>query len=272
MLFTWKKSLALYECPNTSITCFHRAPFDVAIIFLLFLSVLILCSWGENYGDPLAMPLQNFKTAITTIRTDRKILCLGLIQTLFEGSMYTFVLEWTPALMATEREPSVPEGASDSTGSSTDENHRGSIPHGYIFASFMVAIMIGSSLFKLFSRTIPVESFMRPVLLVASLALLLPILYPQSQIIVLLSFLLFEVCVGIFWPSLGTMRGKYIPEASRATIMSLFRVPLNLIVVVILTQNFPMTVIFEWCVILLLIAALCQVYLNRLSLSPVSHS
>lgn len=59
--------------------------------------------------------------------------------------MYTFVLEWTPALTATERELSLPEGtagASDSTGSNTDEDHRGSIPHGYIFASFMVYILI----------------------------------------------------------------------------------------------------------------------------------
>jgi len=24
----------------------------------------------------------------------------------------------------------------------------------------------------------------------------------------------FEVCVGIFWPALGMMRGKYVPEAS----------------------------------------------------------
>lgn len=80
-----------------------------------------------------------------SIVPDHRILCLGLIQTLFEGSMYTFVLEWTPALMATERELPLPEGTagtSDSTGSNTDEDHRGTIPHGYIFASFMVYILI----------------------------------------------------------------------------------------------------------------------------------
>ena len=26
---------------------------------------------------------------------------------------------------------------------------------------------------------------------------------------------MFEVCVGIFWPSMGTMRGKYVPEEGR---------------------------------------------------------
>jgi len=43
--------------------------------------------------------LSSFSTAgKECIVVDYKILCLGLIQSLFEGSMYTFVLEWTPAL------------------------------------------------------------------------------------------------------------------------------------------------------------------------------
>lgn len=252
----------------------YVAPFDMAIFLLLVLSLLIVFSWGENYGDQTAKPLQNFKTALATIRSNRKILCLGLIQMLFEGSMYTFVLEWTPALMATERETSAANEAEITSGTQqkTEDDHHVDIPYGYIFSSFMVAIMIGSSLFKLLSRATCVESFMRPVLLLSSVALMLPILFPKSQIIVLLSFILFEICVGIFWPSLGTMRGKYIPEANRATIMNLFRVPLNLIVVVVLTQNFPMPVIFQCCVVFLMVASLCQVCLHRMAINELSHS
>lgn len=33
-----------------------------------------------------------------TFSSDYRVLCLGLVQALFEGAMYTFVLEWTPAL------------------------------------------------------------------------------------------------------------------------------------------------------------------------------
>ena len=57
---------------------------------------------------------------------DGKVFYLGLIQSLFEGAMYTFVLEWTPALTPPE--------------SDLDHNNTNSaIPHGYIFASFMVS-------------------------------------------------------------------------------------------------------------------------------------
>lgn len=39
--------------------------------------------------------------------SDPKMLCLGLIQSLFEGSMYSFVLEWTPALTPGKFSPSL---------------------------------------------------------------------------------------------------------------------------------------------------------------------
>lgn len=55
-------------------------------------------------------------------RADEKIALLGAMQSLFEGSMYTFVFLWTPALS--------PKGER--------------LPHGMIFACFMVASMAGA--------------------------------------------------------------------------------------------------------------------------------
>jgi len=48
------------------------------------------------------------------------------------------------------------------------------------------------------------------------------------------AFLLFEVCVGMYWPLMWEMKAKVIPEDVRATVLNLFRVPLNLYVVTIM--------------------------------------
>ena len=147
---------------------------------------------------------------------------LGVVQSFFEGSMYTFVLEWTPAL----------------TPQSSDVISKPTIPHGLIFASFMVgfeqwvwvrnlviqqqlciagkhdiyinyldtravmnewlfpfskhnavkrhviilfqvAVMIGSSVFKLASRFFSIESFMRFVLLTSASSLAIPVFFPE---------------------------------------------------------------------------------------------
>jgi hypothetical protein len=58
------------------------------------------------------------------ILSNWRICSLGVIQALFEGSMYAFVLMWTPAL----------------SGEGDD------IPHGLIFSSLMLAMLAGSLL------------------------------------------------------------------------------------------------------------------------------
>jgi len=44
------------------------------------------------------------------------------------------------------------------------------------------------------------------------------------------AFFLFEACVGMYFPLIGSLRSKYLPDAYRGVIMNLFAIPLNLIV------------------------------------------
>ena len=67
--------------------------------------------------------------------------------------MYVFVLEWTPALTQALKNAKI-----DKT-----DNQNPAIPHGYIFASYMVAMMMGSNSFKLLCNYATPESFMRLV-------------------------------------------------------------------------------------------------------------
>ena len=69
--------------------------------------------------------------------------------------MYTFVFLWTPALSPNEQQ----------------------IPHGFIFATFMLSSMIGSSLAaRLLARSdLRVEGYMQSVFLVSALSLLVPV-------------------------------------------------------------------------------------------------
>lgn len=185
---------------------------------------------------------------------DEKIALLGAIQSLFEGSMYTFVFLWTPALSPNNED----------------------IPHGFIFATLMMGSMLGSSIAsRLLARnSTKVESYMQIVFMIGSASLLLPIitsvrhtsylgyvfgvslhvasltllclqfLITPSQVkgggisfsgcLQLIGFCTFEACVGIFWPSIMKMRSQYIPEEARSTILNFFRIPLNIFVCIVL--------------------------------------
>ncbi|GMR48918.1 hypothetical protein PMAYCL1PPCAC_19113 [Pristionchus mayeri] len=217
----------------------YVAPFDVALLVLGAQSILVLSRWPENYGDEKATTSQSFHKAFSLLKSDHRVLCLGLVQALFEGAMYTFVLEWTPAL---------------SQAAAIGEK----LPHGVIFASFMVAAAAGASLFKILTKYTRVENLMRYVLLVSSACLSMPLIFPFDLTLLFVAFLVFEMCVGIFWPSMACLRGAYLPEETRSTTINMFRIPLNLIVIVILYQNFSMFTIFQCCAIFLLLAAGAQ--------------
>eukprot|EP01102_Stenamoeba_stenopodia_P018053 TRINITY_DN6570_c0_g1_i1.p1 TRINITY_DN6570_c0_g1~~TRINITY_DN6570_c0_g1_i1.p1 ORF type:complete len:433 (+),score=62.68 TRINITY_DN6570_c0_g1_i1:186-1484(+) len=194
------------------------APFMTSAVVLLFVFLLVYSSWHENYGD-VDLRLQHlFTTAIVDMRRDLKLPLLGLVQSFFEGAVYIFIFMWTPALQddKLEGEP---------------------LPFSMIFTAFMACSMIGSSLFLLSLRrsSASPEGIIRVVLIVASLIMLIPY-FTSSQPILLASFFAFEVCCGLYFPCIAFLRAKYIPEHSRATIMNLFRVPLNLLVVLILVK------------------------------------
>ncbi|KAK1326365.1 hypothetical protein QJS10_CPA01g02482 [Acorus calamus] len=242
------------------------APFDAAACILAIGMAIILSSWSENYGDASESKnlLTQFRGAAVAIASDEKIALLGAIQSLFEGSMYTFVFLWTPALSPNEEE----------------------IPHGFIFATFMLSSMLGSSIAsRLMARShLKVEGYMQIVFSISAVTLLLPIitnfLVPSSNVkggsisfsgsIQLFGFCTFEACVGIFWPSIMKMRSQYIPEEARSTIMNFFRIPLNIFVCIVLynVNAFPITIMFGMCSIFLFMAAVLQ---RRLMVVSESH-
>jgi len=71
--------------------------------------------------------------------------------------------------------------------------------------------------------------------------------------------------VGLFWPAMGVLRSKYVPESTRATIMNIFRVPLNLIVIVLLVQDLALQSVFCCCVMFLILCCAMQQWFHQLS-------
>ena len=236
------------------------APSNLSLVVLLVMVNVIKSTWSENYGDPSSGMKQSFGSALENILEDPEVLCLGLIQALFEGAMYCFVMKWTPSLSSVYK-----------PGAGSLEEHK-DIPHGYIFAGFMVAVMIGSFIFKILSKWTSIESFMRVVFLVASLSLLVPVIYKGNQLYIFVGFLVFETCVGIFWPSMGTMRKEYVADDVRTLTMNIFRIPLNLVVVVILLHHMSRDAIFKCWAVFLVAAALAQHVLYKLCKSTAEST
>lgn len=206
-------------------------PFTVSTVFLALGALFAGLFWKENIGEvandsTLASPSSSEKSrrggaigrAYRAMIDDPKIALVGAVQSLFEGAMYIFVLQWPPAFKAAIQ---------------------GNVPFGKVFSCFMACCMFGSSLFKALSdRGIAVEDTALGMLTLAVGGMATAAVVGGSANLAVLAaaFFAFELCVGLYFPTIGLLRSKYLPDEHRSILVNLFGIPLNLIVVTVYTQ------------------------------------
>jgi MFS family permease len=190
-------------------------------------------SSGRGGGEEAGI-MSTIQDAITAMNADARIWFLGMAQSLFEGAMYTFVFLWTPALCEGLTKMEIKQ-----------------VPYGLIFSTFMVMIMVGSSLFSMATKEYDMEVLPYGIHAISAACCLFTVVVLGFSYGVFLSFVLFELMCGIFFPTFGSLRAIYIPENQRSTIMNFFRVPLNLFVVIVLVNkhSFSNEVTFGVCMV-----------------------
>mmetsp|Transcript_102511 Transcript_102511/g.289527 ORF Transcript_102511/g.289527 Transcript_102511/m.289527 type:complete len:486 (-) Transcript_102511:131-1588(-) len=215
-------------------------PFDFAIVLLIIGAVAMAYFWDENYGSRLGTRekdlLTSLKDVLRLFSSDIRIAMLCIIVACFEGSMYALVFNWTPALES--------EGAP--------------LPHGLIFASFMMACMCGVSLASMTSNLMSATAQLGLVSLLASFSYAIAMKTasnPGTHMICYISFLAVEFCVGLYFPLSGIVKSELVPERVRTTVYNMFRVPLNGVVAALLLTGLPVRKSFMLCAGLVFTAA-----------------
>jgi hypothetical protein len=215
-------------------------PFRVAIALTVVVLLLVL-TWEENTGDDQvdeAVVTSGKKkkgrdaarstgtcNALRVVASSPTIVILGLVQSLFEGAMYTFVFQWVPTLMRLLAK----EGKKVPTTYFGAGGPGASLPTGVVFSCFMACTAMGGILSYAFPK-IGVERSAVLVCAIAALSMVVPALGLDFAP-TFVAFLVMEACVGAFYPAMGIMRAKYVPTHLQSTIMTIFRLPLNLLVI-----------------------------------------
>ena len=198
-------------------------PFELSAVFLALGGLLAAVLWGENKATMKnSSQTTSIRDAIGVVRADPKIMLVGAVQSLFEAAMYIFVLQWPPAIA----------GAIQSFFKSSSIIP----PYGTIFSCFMACCLLGSTIFgQLAKMAIPTETFTVSMLSAATIAMSLATWTVKQNVmslpVLMGSFFVFEACVGMYFPSIGTLRSRYVPDSHRSIIMNLFGIPLNVLVV-----------------------------------------
>ena len=219
----------------------YVAPFVFAILPLVLGALYCQMKWANDIIDHTERSCS--MDLLDNINSN--IIILGVTQSLFLGSMFTFVFLWTPAMDTVSHQ----------------------VPYGMIFAIFMAMISLGSNIFQYMSKRI--ETLVYWILGGSALAMIMSTMAIGNEYHLLFAFCMFEMICGIMFPTYGSLRSKYIPDKQRTTIMNIYRIPLNLFVVVILLnkKNMSLQLTFGICSL----ALACSMFLWQY-FQPVSKT
>ncbi|KAI1133134.1 hypothetical protein F5Y10DRAFT_260435 [Nemania abortiva] len=265
-------------------------PFILSVVLDLSAVVLMTRTWNENWGfnsiagadmnDNKAAEAQKqllSSKSMTSLR-DLRVWTMSFVACCFEGTIFLFMFFWPETLQdAHDREH--PE-------------QNDVIPHGVIFASFMAIMVLGALLFNLLVAD-PNSRHQQPTrhtwtptqclmgALMVSAICFSAAAFVREELGLFISFLVLEVCNGIYIPSVAYHRGTIVTDDARARIYSLMNIPLFVFVVIALRiangsgadtggRGEP---VFLLCAALLLVAALVSsMYLHVENPNPEGFS
>ena len=223
------------------------APFVLAIPFLVAANLMIQFTWDENYGAKCGKMLQPCFESLRHIVMDSRVMLIGTVTSLFESTMFIFVFLWTPVLDRSHQEP----------------------PLGLVFSCFMLCVMIGGFIFNAtIKRGITPMKLVICAIIVASAANVGAAFASANH--PRLSFLMFvvlELSCGLYFPAMGWLRQRLLPETHHAGIINWFRMPLNTIAAAILLilhdthSAHGISAIFALCSFVLAVAGIAAVKL-----------
>ncbi|KAI1427878.1 hypothetical protein F5Y12DRAFT_123584 [Xylaria sp. FL1777] len=193
-----------------------KSPFLISVVLLWLNLQMIWGHWSENFGVSSSSEPTHAATrwSLRSVFKMPSILALTFASTMFDGSVNLFVFYWIPAL--------------NSLHESTGE-----LPYGIIYASFMAVSMAAALAFNIImnKRIIRYSQLLISILLLANFCFI-KLAGAKTETSAFWLFCLFEVCIGMYAPCIGYMKGTLIDDDARATVYSIMRIPLNILVVV----------------------------------------
>lgn len=203
-------------------------------VVFVFATAYIAVLWPKDVSSPRFMLsgfMSNLKQTVETARTNKTMQSILMISTLFESTVIIFTFYWAPWMAGMV---------------SMGEDGVGQLPYEIIYSSFVVCTMIGNYLFTLYAGDLGIDQAFKMCLLgTAGLFSFGAVIFSPS-----LAFWVavgIQISGGVYWPSIGTLKGKYIAPEFRPATTSISRVATVIIAYMVLhmTHDSPFLIMIS---------------------------
>ena len=191
------------------------APFWISIILSAAAFIYIHFYWEEN--ELKLSKKENFWSQLNGSLKELKkvnVLCIGLIEGIAMACLNIYLFSWTPILK---------------------QSTPGGINVGFIFTSMVLTMIVGTKSYEVLISYLNFDYYMSITGCILLQGLLLYLTYYIDSFFARMIFLaLFNGLTGFYNPLNSIVKSNILVEKYRAFLMNLFRVPLNIYVIVVL--------------------------------------
>jgi MFS family permease len=191
------------------------APFWISIGLSALASIVIGILWEEN--APLANnpsnTMEQFKEAIKELKKVN-VLCIGLIEGIAMGILNIYLFSWTPILK---------------------QSTPGGMNVGFIYTCMVLTMIVGTKSYEVLIVYCNFDYYMSITGCLFIQGALLYLTYYIDNFLARLLFLsLFNGLTGFYNPLNSIVKSNILVDEYRALLMNLFRIPLNMYVIIVL--------------------------------------
>ena len=189
------------------------APFVISFTFSLLSLLVIAKNWKENALSKSETIMAQMKGALREFKKG-EVLGIGLIEGIVMACLNMFLFSWTPILK---------------------QSTSGGMNPGFIFTSMVLTMIVGTKICKLLIVYLYCDYFISITGCLFFQGIFLILTYYKDSFLERLIFLCaFDGLIGFYNPVNSVLKSKILVEKYRALLMNLFRVPLNIYVIIVL--------------------------------------
>ena len=189
------------------------APFVISFTFSLLSLLVIAKNWKENALSKSETIMAQMKGALREFKKG-EVLGIGLIEGIVMACLNMFLFSWTPILK---------------------QSTTGGMNPGFIFTSMVLTMIVGTKICKLLIVYLYCDYFISITGCLFLQGIFLILTYYKDSFLERLIFLCaFDGLIGFYNPVNSVLKSKILVEKYRALLMNLFRVPLNIYVIIVL--------------------------------------
>ena len=189
------------------------APFVISFTFSLLSLLVIAKNWKENALSKSETIMAQMKGAFREFKKG-EVLGIGLIEGIVMACLNMFLFSWTPILK---------------------QSTSGGMNPGFIFTSMVLTMIVGTKICKLLIVYLYCDYCISITTCLFFQGIFLILTYYKDSFLERSIFLCaFDGLIGFYNPVNSVLKSKILVEKYRALLMNLFRVPLNIYVIIVL--------------------------------------